>query len=173
MYTCLLRATTSSLTAESPTIRSLKTSLVSIQGFPPPREVHACEIHVYKVHTTGINAYEVHACEVYAYEVYAYEVHACEVYAHGMHVNEMYASEMHAYEVHAYETYACKMHVHDTHAYKIHDHKVHAMRHPPTIASVAPWPKRWSICQDLSFKIRVFVLVVGGLYCPPHPLDER
>jgi hypothetical protein len=45
---------TSSLTAESPTIRSLKTSLVSIQGFSPPvsfmqgRLVN--EIHIHKVH---------------------------------------------------------------------------------------------------------------------------
>src|SRR2546421_11502020 len=50
---------TSSLTAESHTIRSLKTSLVSIQGFSPPvscaqgrlvNDVHACEVHAYEVH---------------------------------------------------------------------------------------------------------------------------
>jgi hypothetical protein len=28
--------------------------------------------------------------------------------------------------------------------------------------------KRWSICRDLSCKIRVFALVVGGPYCPPY-----
>jgi Na+/proline symporter len=27
------------------------------------------------------------------------------------------------------------------------------MRHPPTIALVALWPKQWSICRDLSYKI--------------------
>jgi hypothetical protein len=42
------------------------------------------------------------------------------------------------------------------------------MRHPPTIALVAPWPKRWSISQDLSYKIRVFTLVTGvvPIYAP-------
>jgi len=35
------------------------------------------------------------------------------------------------------------------------------MRHPPTIALVALWPIQWSIYRDLSFKIRVFALVVG------------
>jgi hypothetical protein len=35
------------------------------------------------------------------------------------------------------------------------------MRHPPIIALVALWPKWWSIYRDLSFKIRVFALVVG------------
>jgi hypothetical protein len=32
------------------------------------------------------------------------------------------------------------------------------MRHPPTIALVALWPKQWSLYRDLSFKIRVFAL---------------
>jgi hypothetical protein len=44
------------------------------------------------------------------------------------------------------------------------------MRHPPTIALVAPWPKRWSISQDLSYKIRVFTLVTeGGPYYALYP----
>src|SRR5277367_6695272 len=37
------------------------------------------------------------------------------------------------------------------------------MRHPPTIALVALWPKQWLIYRDLSFKIRVFALVAGSL----------
>jgi hypothetical protein len=40
------------------------------------------------------------------------------------------------------------------------------MRHPPTIALVALWPKQWSMYRDLSFKIRgLRYVVVGG---PPH-----
>jgi hypothetical protein len=27
-----------------------------------------------------------------------------------------------------------------------------------TLGLVAPWPKGWSICRDLSYEIRVFVL---------------
>jgi hypothetical protein len=30
------------------------------------------------------------------------------------------------------------------------------MRHPPTIALVALWPKQWSIYRDPSFKMGVF-----------------
>src|SRR3989440_11415720 len=68
----------SSLTAESPTIRSFKTSLMSIQGFSPPvscargrlvNEVHACEMHVYEVHTHEVYAHEVHAPEIHAHEL--------------------------------------------------------------------------------------------------------
>src|SRR5271170_6053641 len=70
---------TSSLTAESPTIRSFKTSLVSIQGFSPPvscargrlvNEVHAHEVHAREAHAHEVHAHEVHACEMHVYEMY-------------------------------------------------------------------------------------------------------
>src|SRR5271163_3108162 len=60
---------TSSLTAESPTIRSFKTSLVSIQGFSPPvscaqgrlvNEMHAYKVHAHETHARGMHAYEMH-----------------------------------------------------------------------------------------------------------------
>src|SRR5271170_3562498 len=69
----------SSLTAESPTIRSFKPSLVSIQRFSPPvscaqgrlvNEMHARKVHVYETH-----AHQIHARQMYAYEVDAREIH--------------------------------------------------------------------------------------------------
>jgi hypothetical protein len=83
---------TSSLTAESPTIRSLKMSLVSIQGLSPPV---SC--------AQGRLVNEVHAREVYSHEVYARETHVCEVHAREVHTHEMYACETYACEMHAYE----------------------------------------------------------------------
>src|SRR5271155_3805318 len=95
---------TSSLTAESPTIRSFKTSLVSIQGFSSPvscaqgrlvnemhaHETHAYEMHAHEVHAREVHAYEVHACETHARDMHAYEMHTHEVYPHGMHARKVW-----------------------------------------------------------------------------------
>jgi hypothetical protein len=87
---------TSSLTAESPTIRSLKTSLVSIQGLSPPvscaqgrlvNEVHADEVHTYEMYAGEVHANEMHARKIHAYETHTHQVHACRMYvdAHDIH----------------------------------------------------------------------------------------
>jgi hypothetical protein len=52
-----------------------------------------------------------------------------------------YAHEVHTYEVHAYEMHALEIHV-------------RRGLGPPTLQTVM----RWSICRDLSYKIRVFAL---------------
>jgi hypothetical protein len=72
----------SSLTAESPTIRSPKNILGVDIGFSLPV---SC--------AQGRLVNEIHAHEVYAYKVDVYEVHAYEIDAH----------EMHAYEMHVHE----------------------------------------------------------------------
>jgi hypothetical protein len=82
-------------------------------------------------------------------------MHVCEVHTHEVqpvrytHAHEMYAHKLHAHEMHAREVRAYKMHAHKTHAY-------------PTVV-------RWSICRDLSCRMRVFALRDKGPYGPPQP----
>src|SRR6266516_3679568 len=68
----------SSLTAESPTIRSFKTSFGPDIGVSPPvscaqgrlvNEMHAHEMHAHEMHTYEMHAHEMHAHEMHAYEM--------------------------------------------------------------------------------------------------------
>src|SRR5271155_2494951 len=68
-----------------------------------------------------------------------------------MHAREMHAREMHAREMHAHEVHTCEAHTYEVHALEMHVRKVLGS---PTLQTVV----RWSICRDLSCKIRVLAL---------------
>ena len=58
---------------------------------------------------------------------------------------------MHASEMHAREVYTCEAHTYEVHALEMHVRKVLGS---PTLQTVV----RWSICRDLSCKMRVLAL---------------
>jgi hypothetical protein len=94
------------------------------------------------------HVYFVHVHEVYAHVVHAYKVHACGVHAYEMHAHETHARNMHAYEMNAREVYSHEMYARDMHTRKV----LGKTSKSPTLQTVV----RWSICRDLSCKIRVF-----------------
>jgi hypothetical protein len=77
---------------------------------------------------------------------------------------------VHAYEVYPHEMHARKVYTHEMYARKVYTHE--------TPAHLLLW---WLsglnsgrfMCQYLSFKKRVFALVAGGPYCPPHLLHSH
>src|SRR5271154_6222765 len=62
-----------------------------------------------------------------------------------------HAHQIHAREMHAHEVHTCEAHTYEVHALEMHVRKVLGS---PTLQTVV----RWSICRDLSCKIRVFAL---------------
>ena len=74
------------------------------------------------------------------------------MHAYDMNVPEDYFYEMHAREVHAHETHVYEIHALEMYARKVWENPFRS----PTLQTVV----RWSICQDLSCKIRVVP------YCP-------
>src|SRR5438477_13197291 len=60
-----------------------------------------------------------------------------------------------------------EMHAHKMHARKVHTHETPA--HPLLWWLSGPNSGRF-MYRHLSFKNRVFTLVAGGPYCPPHPV---
>src|SRR2546430_2489084 len=93
-----------------------------------------------------MHAHEAHVSEMHVYEVHTHEMHVHEVHAHEVHAHEVHAREMHAHEVHS-----CEVHTYKVHALEMHVRKVLGS---PTLQTVV----RWSICRDLSCKIRVLAL---------------
>jgi hypothetical protein len=69
--------------------------------------------------------------------IYAYDMNAPEGYSYEMHAREVHAHETHVYEIHALEMYARKV--------------WGKFFRSPTLQTVV----QWSICQDLSCKVRV------------------
>jgi hypothetical protein len=92
-------------TAESPTISSIKASLVSMQGFSPPVP---CE--------QGRLVNERHTYEARAYESHVYESQVHKSHAHESHVHENHIHESHAFRRHAHNWHACKSHALKNHA---------------------------------------------------------
>jgi hypothetical protein len=77
--------------------------------------------------------------------MHVYEVHAYDIYS----------SELHIYEMHGYEVYAHELYPHEIRALDMHTGMVLGnISRSPTLQTVV----RWSICRDLSCKIRVFTL---------------
>ena len=74
----------SSLTAESPTIGSFKTSLVSIRGFSRPMSC-VQERLVNEIHAREMHAHEIHARKVHAHETPTHDMHACKMHTRKIH----------------------------------------------------------------------------------------
>src|SRR2546423_12771817 len=78
----------------------------------------------------------------------------------------MHARGMYVCEVHVHEVYPHEMHAHKMHARKVHTHETSTH---PLLWWLSGLNSGRFMYRHLSFKKRVFALVAGGPYCPPHP----
>jgi hypothetical protein len=111
------------------------------------------------VHLTGVYLMGVHLMGVYLTGVHLMGMYLINVHLTGVRLMGVHLTGVYLMGVHLMGVYLMGVHLID-----VYFMDMHMFPNPKRLWGIPPGPppyKRWSICRDLSCKLRVFALVAG------------